>query len=68
MERAGEVEKYGLDHAVRQADELIRNGVEGLHIYCMNRSEPVRAILGAVSIPRGKAEESGVAEAGRIRS
>ena len=68
MERPGEVEKYGLEHAVRQAEELIRSGVDGLHIYCMNRSEPVRAILGAVSIPRGSAEQPGAAEAGRIRS
>lgn len=68
MNKPEEVEKYGLEYAVRQAEELIANEVQGMHIYCMNRSEPVRAILGAVSVPRGVRPEAGKTEPGRIPS
>jgi 5,10-methylenetetrahydrofolate reductase len=35
-----------------QAEDLIRNEVSGLHIYSMNRSEPVKRILQELSYPR----------------
>ena len=47
-----EVEKYGIEYAMSQADDLIRNDVSGLHIYSMNRSEPVKRILQELSYPR----------------
>jgi methylenetetrahydrofolate reductase (NADPH) len=47
-----EVEKYGIEYAMSQADDLIRNEVSGLHIYSMNRSEPVKKILQELSYPR----------------
>ena len=39
-----EVEKYGIEHAVLQTEDLIRNDVAGIHIYSMNRSEAVKCI------------------------
>ncbi|MCX5841718.1 MAG: methylenetetrahydrofolate reductase [NAD(P)H] [Deltaproteobacteria bacterium] len=47
-----EVENYGIEYAMSQADDLIRNDVSGLHIYSMNRSEPVKRILQELSYPR----------------
>ena len=47
-----EVEKYGIEYAMSQAEDLIRNDVSGLHIYSMNRSEPVKRILQELSYPR----------------
>jgi methylenetetrahydrofolate reductase (NADPH) len=44
-DRPEEVEKYGTDHAYRQAEELLRNRVRGLHLYTMNRSEPAMKVV-----------------------
>jgi methylenetetrahydrofolate reductase (NADPH) len=51
-DKDGEVEKYGIDHAIKQMDDLLRNEIDGLHIYSMNRSEPARCILKELSLPR----------------
>jgi len=51
-DRPGDIEKYGIEHAIIQAEDLIRNGVAGLHIYCMNKSHPVKTILTELSLPR----------------
>ena len=40
-----EVEKYGIEYATLQADELLENEVPGLHFYSMNRSEPIKRIV-----------------------
>jgi 5,10-methylenetetrahydrofolate reductase len=45
-----EMEKYGIEYAIRQAEDLIRNEVSGLHLYSMNRSEPMRQILRELSL------------------
>ncbi len=40
-----EVEKYGIEYAQRQAYDLVRNEVQGLHICTMNHSHPARKII-----------------------
>ena len=51
-DKSEEVEKYGIEYATRQAVDLIQNEVSGLHIYSMNRSEPVRMILKELPMPK----------------
>lgn len=36
---------YGIDLATKQCQDLIKNGVKGLHFYCLNKSRSVRAVL-----------------------
>jgi methylenetetrahydrofolate reductase (NADPH) len=36
-----DAERRGVDFATRQCDELLRNGVAGLHLYCLNRHASV---------------------------
>lgn len=40
-----EVEKYGMEHAIRQSEGLLENEVAGLHFYSMNRSGHVIQII-----------------------
>ncbi|MBN1613380.1 MAG: methylenetetrahydrofolate reductase [NAD(P)H] [Deltaproteobacteria bacterium] len=40
-----DMEKCGIEFAIRQAEDLIRNEVSGIHLYSMNRSDPMRQIL-----------------------
>jgi methylenetetrahydrofolate reductase (NADPH) len=47
-----EVEKYGVEYAIRQAEDLIRNEVAGLHLYCMNKSGPASRIIASLDLPR----------------
>jgi methylenetetrahydrofolate reductase (NADPH) len=47
-----DVEKYGIEYAVSQVDDLIRNEASGIHIYSMNRSDPAKRIVNEVNIPR----------------
>lgn len=51
-DKSEEVEKYGIDYATSQAVDLIKNDVSGLHIYSMNRSEPVCMILKELRLPK----------------
>jgi methylenetetrahydrofolate reductase (NADPH) len=44
-DKPGDVEKYGIDYAQRQAYDLIRNEVRGLHICTMNQSRAARKIV-----------------------
>ena len=37
--------QLGIDYATRQCQDLIRHGVKGLHLYCLNRSRSVTAVL-----------------------
>jgi methylenetetrahydrofolate reductase (NADPH) len=37
--------EIGVDHAVRQCDELLRTGVPGIHFYVLNRSKACETIL-----------------------
>lgn len=40
-----DLEKAGLDFAVRQINDLLLNGVNGIHIYTMNKPYVARAVL-----------------------
>ena len=51
-DRPEDVEKYGIEYATLQAENLIKNDVAGLHLYCMNKSHPVKMILAELSLPR----------------
>jgi methylenetetrahydrofolate reductase (NADPH) len=39
------VEAFGIDHALRQCQALLDNGVSGIHFYTLNRSRATRQIL-----------------------
>lgn len=58
QDKPQETEKYGVEHAVRQAEDLLKNDVQGLHIYSMNRSEPIIRILSELNLPLDGAEKS----------
>ena len=49
-----EIEKYGIEYAVRQAEGLIAEEVRGIHIYSMNRSAPVMSIVAELTLPAEK--------------
>lgn len=40
-----ELQKAGLDFAIKQINQLIDNGVEGIHIYTMNKPHVAKTIL-----------------------
>ena len=54
-ERTDDMEKYGIEYAVLQAEDLIRNEVRGLHLYSMNRSRPVISIVSQLSLETARA-------------
>lgn len=37
-------EKFGLEHAAGQVDELLREGVDGIHVYALNKHRAVQAL------------------------
>ena len=41
-----DLKKAGLDYTKRQMDELLARGVDGIHLYSMNRVETAKAIYG----------------------
>ncbi len=47
-------EKFGIDYVITQATDLVRNGVAGLHICCMNRSRTCVQITDALGDFRSK--------------
>ncbi len=50
-EKSEEVEKYGIEFAIRQSEDLLKNEVSGLHFYSMNKSDHVTEILNELSLP-----------------
>ncbi len=57
-ENEADVQKLGVEYATRQCHDLLEQGVQGLHFYCLNRSASVRAIfqnLGLTSRAVGQA-------------
>ncbi len=46
--RPEEVEKIGVDFAIKQCEDLIKNGVPGLHFYTLNRSRATLKIYEAI--------------------
>jgi methylenetetrahydrofolate reductase (NADPH) len=50
LNRPEEMEKVGIEYAIRQCEDLIKNGVKYLHLYTMNKSGPSSSILDSLSI------------------
>ncbi len=48
LNQPGEMEKIGIDMALRQCQELLDQGVSYLHFYTLNRSDAVKKILDAL--------------------
>lgn len=47
-DNADDIRKAGIDYAVRQIKDLESNGVDHIHIYCMNRPKTTAEIVNAV--------------------
>lgn len=47
------VEEYGIEYATKQSEDLLRNGVPGIHFYSMNRSRHVKQIVRTLPWYRG---------------
>lgn len=52
-EKNEEIEKYGIEYAIRQSEDLLKNGISGLHFYSMNKSSHVIKIVEELSISKG---------------
>lgn len=52
-DKSEEVEKYGIEYAIRQSEDLLKNDISGLHFYSMNKSSHVIKIVEELTIPRG---------------
>ncbi len=48
FDNPGEMRKIGIEYAIRQCEDLVKNGVRYLHFYTMNRSDAAGAIIDAV--------------------
>ena len=47
-ERPEEMKKAGIDYAIRQILDLLKHGVDGIHLYTMNKPEVASAILNGI--------------------
>ncbi|MCK9230376.1 MAG: methylenetetrahydrofolate reductase [NAD(P)H] [Syntrophales bacterium] len=52
IDRPEEAEKYGIEFTIRQSEDLLLNGVAGLHFCSMNRSAHVMSILSELPLPK----------------
>ncbi len=52
-----EVRKLGVEFAIRQCEDLRKQGVQSFHFYTMNRSDSVSEILDALGMRKGGIEE-----------
>ncbi len=59
-EKTEEVEKYGVEHAILQSEDLLGNEASGLHFYSMNRSGHVMRII--EELPQKSFENNSVLE------
>ncbi len=41
----GDMEKAGIEYASRQVEDLLQNGVDGVHLYTMNKHQQITEIL-----------------------
>jgi methylenetetrahydrofolate reductase (NADPH) len=56
-DKSEEVEKYGIEYALYQCENLMDNDISGLHFCCMNRSSHVLQIVRELDIPLQKTSE-----------
>ena len=47
-ENPEEMRKFGIDYAIKQSRNLIERGVDGIHLYIMNKPELAEEIFGAI--------------------
>jgi methylenetetrahydrofolate reductase (NADPH) len=57
-ENNDEVAKYGTEYAIRQSQDLLDNGIAGLHFYSMNKSRHVTDIVRELDLNREVKDES----------
>jgi methylenetetrahydrofolate reductase (NADPH) len=50
LDKPEEMKKTGIEYAIEQCRDLLRNGVRYLHFYTMNRSDAVSRIINALSL------------------
>jgi len=48
-----EMERAGIEYASQQVQDLLDNGVDGVHLYTLNRTEPIAEILRNVGLVNG---------------
>jgi methylenetetrahydrofolate reductase (NADPH) len=60
---AASQEALGIEIATRQAEELLRNGAPGLHVYTLNRAEPTLRIFEALGLTLALPHERATAQA-----
>jgi methylenetetrahydrofolate reductase (NADPH) len=46
--------QVGVEYAIQQVEDLIRNGIPGLHFYVLNKSEATQRLLTTISLPTPK--------------
>lgn len=44
--------RAGIDYAVRQCDDLLQNGVDGIHIYTMNKPDVAKQIVRSIGMEK----------------
>jgi methylenetetrahydrofolate reductase (NADPH) len=57
-ENNDEVAKYGMEYSIRQSQDLLDNGIAGLHFYSMNKSRHVTDIVRELDLNREVKDES----------
>lgn len=57
---------FGVAYAARQCDELLAGGVDGVHIYTLNKADSTLAVLGAVQAARPWERATGRAGEGAV--
>ncbi len=48
LDKPDEMRKIGIEYAIRQCEDLLKNGVKYLHFYTMNKSETASEIIDAL--------------------
>ena len=54
------VRQFGIDYATRQCEELLREGVPGLHFYTLNKARSTTAVVRNLSLERRVSGEAAV--------